>query len=165
MSWFPRDLRSDWLCHCLLRRVTGRFVGVDMDVALPSITHPSHRTSVIVHLHVYRSISVPPLRFPLCTERNELGVALDRIKCRYVSVSLLKIFANHLIFFSFMCLHHQGWLHIPSSGKARLAIQLDCSGFYCTGINGEKRGASLGFGGFLFYNLMVLLALPPLPSS
>ena len=78
--------------------MTGRFVGVDMDVALPSITHPSHRTSVIVHLHVYRSISVPPLRFPLCTERNELGVALDRIKCRYVSVSLLKIFANHLIF-------------------------------------------------------------------
>ena len=165
LSWFPRDLRSDWRCYPLLRRLVVDLCDGDMDVALPSITHSSHRTSTVVHFHVYRSICVPPLRFPLCTERSEVDVALDRINCQYVSVSLLKIFTNHQICFSFMCLHHQGWLHIPSSRKARPVIQSDCSGFYCTAINGEKRGASLGFGDFLFYNLMTLLALPPLPSS
>jgi hypothetical protein len=42
---------------------------------------------------------------------------------------------------------------------------VDPSGDYYTGIDGEKRGAALGFGDFIAYDLMILLALPPSPSS
>jgi hypothetical protein len=68
-----------------------------MDVASTSITDSSHRTSIFVHFHVYSSVRNPPLRFPVCAERSEFGVPLDRVSCRYVSVPLLKIFSNQLI--------------------------------------------------------------------
>jgi hypothetical protein len=42
---------------------------------------------------------------------------------------------------------------------------MDFSGAYYTRIEGEKRGAALGFADLVLYNLLVLLALPASPSS
>ena len=165
MSWFPRDLRSDWLCHRLLRRVAGRFVGVDMDVALPSITHSSHRTSIVVHFHVRNSVCVPPLRFPLCTERSELGVALNRIHCRYVSTWRLRGFCSHLICLACCVYIIEAGYAFNRPQRRNQLFHRAVLVFTYSGIDGEWRGACLGFGDFLSYNLMVLLALPPLPSS
>ena len=71
--------------------------GMEMNVESTSITDSSQRTSIVVHFHVYSSVRNSPFRFPICAERNELGVPLDRVSCRYVSVSLWKLFFNHLI--------------------------------------------------------------------
>ena len=70
-----------------------------------------------------------------------------------------------LSLFSFVCLHPRGWQRIRFSSKARSAVEMGCYGTSYTGINGEKRVASLGFGDLLLYNLMLLLALPASPSS
>jgi hypothetical protein len=136
-----------------------------MDVASIAITHFSHRTSSNVHIFICNSICVSPLGSTLCAERSELGFSLGSISRRRVCMSHWKTLFPLICFFSFFCLHPRGRQRIPSSRKARSTVEMDCSDIYFTHIDGAKRGAALGFGDFLLYNLMILLALPAPPSS
>ena len=162
---FSRDLRSDRRCYYLFRRMAGDIRGVEFDVTQPSITHSSHRTSSSVYFSVRDSLCIPPLCFPLCAERSDSGFLLVSFSYRHVSISKLKVRSQLILLFSFFCFHTQGRLHAPFPRKGKPAVEVDPSGDYFTGIDGEKRGRALGFGDFLVYNLLVLLALPLSPSS
>jgi hypothetical protein len=59
-----------------------------------------------------------------------------------------------------MCLHPRGCLRIPTSSTTKL-VEKECDpGVYYTGINGERKGDSLGLGDFLGYNVLLLIVLP-----
>ena len=116
-----------------------------------------------MHIYVFSSVRRSSLCFPLYPERSELGDLLNSLIFRCVSVQWLKMLLTDSIF-SLICLHPDGFLRLSSSPKARSAFLADCPGACYTGIDGERQGASLGFGKFLTHDLMFLLALSPSSS-
>jgi hypothetical protein len=71
----------------------------------------------------------------------------------------IKIF---LFYFSFTCLHYKCELYNPDLTNRTFTERKKCrSAFYYTeGVNKWKKSGSVGYGDFLIYNILVLIALP-----
>ncbi len=83
-----------------------------------------------------------------------------------MSIVELSKFLFFVSSFSFICLHHRGWLYHSYLTNETFISRKKCrsSTYYIRGIDKWKTSGSLGLIDLFVYNMLLLLALPPSSS-